>query len=140
MFIIFLFSLQLHNFKRHLAQLIGDTDDSVPAEEDAIVSKVKNLSRHYRDLKAVGVNFFPDRNTRTRIAKSTQQDRTVKLFLAFSVFVELHAIYKTRSHLYEDDFPFLARALQKMSASKLYAHAQFGKFVYTFFDLKVPSY
>ena len=58
-FIIFLFSLQLHNFKRHLAQLIGDTDDSVPAEEDAIVSKVKNLSRHYRDLKAVGVNLFP---------------------------------------------------------------------------------
>lgn len=43
---------RLHNFKRHLAQLIGDTDDSVPAEEDAIVSKVKNLSRHYRDLKA----------------------------------------------------------------------------------------
>lgn len=43
---------RLHNFKRHLAQLIGDTDDSVPAEEDAIVSNVKNLSRHYRDLKA----------------------------------------------------------------------------------------
>ncbi|XP_068731254.1 coiled-coil domain-containing protein 170-like [Montipora capricornis] len=43
---------RLHNFKRHLAQLIGDTDDSVPAEEDAIVSKVKNLSRHFRDLKA----------------------------------------------------------------------------------------
>ena len=47
-------SLQLHNFKRHLAQLIGELDDSVAAEEDAIISKVKNITRDYRDVKAVG--------------------------------------------------------------------------------------
>ena len=49
----FWFSLQLHNFKRHLAQLIGDLDDSIAAEEDAIVSKVKNVVRDYRDVKSV---------------------------------------------------------------------------------------
>lgn len=47
--------LQLHNFKRHLAQLIGDPDDSVAAEEDVIISRVKNISRDYRDVKAVSV-------------------------------------------------------------------------------------
>ena len=51
--ISFWFSLQLHNFKRHLAQLIGDLDDSIAAEEDAIVSKVKNVVRDYRDVKSV---------------------------------------------------------------------------------------
>lgn len=43
---------RLHNFKRHLAQLIGDLDDSVAAEEDVIISRVKNMSRDYRDVKA----------------------------------------------------------------------------------------
>lgn len=43
---------RLHNFKRHLAQLIGDLDDSVAAEEDVIISRVKNISRDYRDVKA----------------------------------------------------------------------------------------
>ena len=47
--------LQLHNFKRHLAQLIGDLDDSVAAEEDVIISRVKNMSRDYRDVKAVSI-------------------------------------------------------------------------------------
>ena len=47
--------LQLHNFKRHLAQLIGDLDDSVAAEEDVIISRVKNISRDYRDVKAVSI-------------------------------------------------------------------------------------
>lgn len=42
---------RLHNFKRHLAELIGGTDESVAAEEEIIVSRVKNLSRDYRDLK-----------------------------------------------------------------------------------------
>lgn len=51
--ISFWFSLQLYNFKRHLAQLIGDLDDSIAAEEDAIVSKVKNVVRDYRDVKSV---------------------------------------------------------------------------------------
>ena len=53
-----IFSLQLHNFKRHLAELIGGTDESVAAEEEIIVSRVKNLSRDYRDLKGVSANFF----------------------------------------------------------------------------------
>ena len=48
-------SLQLHNFKRHLAQLIGELDDSIEAEEEAIISKVKNMTRDYRDVKEVGV-------------------------------------------------------------------------------------
>ncbi|XP_073248075.1 coiled-coil domain-containing protein 170-like [Porites lutea] len=43
---------RLHNFKRHLAQLIGDLDDSVAAGEDVIISRVKNISRDYRDVKA----------------------------------------------------------------------------------------
>lgn len=43
---------KLHNFKRHLAQLIGELDDSIAAEEDAIISRVKNISRDYRDVKA----------------------------------------------------------------------------------------
>ena len=47
--------LQLHNFKRHLAQLIGDLDDSVAAKEDVIISRVKNISRDYRDVKAVSI-------------------------------------------------------------------------------------
>lgn len=51
---LFWFSLQLHNFKRHLAQLIGDLDDSIAAEEDAIISKVKNVVRDYKDVKSVG--------------------------------------------------------------------------------------
>lgn len=55
--ISFWFSLQLHNFKRHLAQLIGDLDDSIAAEEDAIVSKVKNVVRDYRDVKSVSALF-----------------------------------------------------------------------------------
>lgn len=42
---------RLHNFKRHLGELIGGTDESVAAEEEIIVSRVKNLSRDYRDLK-----------------------------------------------------------------------------------------
>lgn len=42
---------RLHNFKRHLAELIGDTDESVAAEEEIIVSRVKILARDYRDLK-----------------------------------------------------------------------------------------
>lgn len=53
-----IFSLQLHNFKRHLAELIGDTDESVAAEEEIIVSRVKILARDYRDLKGVSANFF----------------------------------------------------------------------------------
>jgi len=52
------FSLQLHNFKRHLAQLIGDLDDSITAEEDAIISRVKNIARDYRDVKAVRLLFY----------------------------------------------------------------------------------
>ena len=58
MFFFCIHSLQLHNFKRHLAELIGGTDESVAAEEETIVSRVKNLSRDYRDLKGVSVNFF----------------------------------------------------------------------------------
>lgn len=42
---------RLHNFKRHLAELIGGTDESVAAEEEIIVSRVKILARDYRDLK-----------------------------------------------------------------------------------------
>ncbi|XP_067031733.1 coiled-coil domain-containing protein 170-like [Acropora muricata] len=42
---------RLHNFKRHLAELIGDTDETVAAEEEIIVSRVKILARDYRDLK-----------------------------------------------------------------------------------------
>lgn len=42
---------RLHNFKRHLAELIGGTDESVAAEEEVIVSRVKILARDYRDLK-----------------------------------------------------------------------------------------
>lgn len=45
--------MQLHNFKRHLAQMIGDVDDSIAAEEDAIISKVKKIVRDYRDVKSV---------------------------------------------------------------------------------------
>lgn len=48
-------SLQLHNFKRHLAQLIGDLDDSIAVEENAIISKIKNVVRDYRDVKSVRV-------------------------------------------------------------------------------------
>lgn len=43
---------KLHNFKRHLAQLIGDLDDSIAAEEDAIISKLKKIVRDYRDVKS----------------------------------------------------------------------------------------
>lgn len=42
---------RLHNFKRHLAELIGGTDESVAAEEEVIVSRVKILARDYRDLQ-----------------------------------------------------------------------------------------
>lgn len=42
---------RLHNFKRHLAELIGGTDESVAAKEEIIVSRVKILARDYRDLK-----------------------------------------------------------------------------------------
>ena len=58
MFLFCIFSLQLHNFKRHLAELIGGTDESVAAEEEVIVTRVKNLSRDYRDLKGVSSIFF----------------------------------------------------------------------------------
>lgn len=74
--ISFWFSLQLHNFKRHLAQLIGDLDDSIAAEEDAIVSKVKSVVRDYRDVKSVSALVTGGGDT--LLLRPLTLDRTVR--------------------------------------------------------------